>query len=255
MCCSARPHSGVGACASQTSGRRCASAIGRSRIAFPPTSRCRPCGSSSIRCSSNCPRASRGCTPPPAARRSRLGADGVLEESRSAPRGQHRRGVLQRRAEAGEAARPPVARALHRRRRCSRRGPVTGSTPHHGPDFPPPTPSSSNLLERDQLGESGRDVCHTVFCCTRPGSRPEQGADFAEGLVRCVVYNGDEQVTRQECRWLCVGDALSLEAAHGSRVRAWPARDSVRNGDARLAVAGVSDELRHPRPSYIQSTI
>src|SRR5690242_13769576 len=69
----------------------------------------------------------------------------------------------------------------------------------------------------DQLGELGRDVCHRVFCSTEAASRAEQGADFAESFVRRLVHNGDELVTRQECRKLFVGDALSLETAQQRR--------------------------------------
>jgi hypothetical protein len=62
----------------------------------------------------------------------------------------------------------------------------------------PATPAME--LRGDQLGELGRDVCHRISCSIQAASRAEQGADFAESFVRRAVHNGDEQVTRQECR-------------------------------------------------------
>ena len=49
------------------------------------------------------------------------------------------------------------------------------------------------VLRGDQLGELGRDVCHRIFRSTQAGSRAEQGAYFAESLVRRAV---DELITR-----------------------------------------------------------
>ena len=57
-------------------------------------------------------------------------------------------------------------------------------------------------LERDEFSEFGRDVCHRVFCRTQAATRAEQGADFAESFVGRIVYDGDEHVTRPECRQL-----------------------------------------------------
>ena len=77
-------------------------------------------------------------------------------------------------------------------------------------------------LEGDQLGELGRDVCHRLFCSAQAGSRGEQGADFAESFIRRVVHDGNEPVTREECRKFFVGDALCWgggAAAQGSPAR------------------------------------
>ena len=72
-------------------------------------------------------------------------------------------------------------------------------------------------LEGDQLGELGRDVCHRLFCGAQAASRAKQGADFAESFIRRVVHDGNEQVTREECRKFFVGDALCWEAAQQRR--------------------------------------
>ena len=61
----------------------------------------------------------------------------------------------------------------------------------------------------NQLGDLGRDVRHWIFCSVQAASRGEQGADIAESFIRRVVHDGNELVTRQECRKLFVGDALS----------------------------------------------
>ncbi len=53
-----------------------------------------------------------------------------------------------------------------------------------------------SLLDGDQLGELGRDVCHRIFCSTQAASRAEQRTDFAESFVRRAMHDGDEQVTR-----------------------------------------------------------
>ena len=46
-------------------------------------------------------------------------------------------------------------------------------------------------LDGDQLGELGRDVGHRIFCSVQAVSRGEQGADFAESVVRRAVHNRD----------------------------------------------------------------
>jgi hypothetical protein len=82
-----------------------------------------------------------------------------------------------------------------RRSRCSLAfAAVDVSLCHVGPAIP------GIELWGDQLGELGRDVCQRVFCSTQAASRAEQGADFAERFVGRVVHNGDELVTRKECR-------------------------------------------------------
>jgi hypothetical protein len=65
-------------------------------------------------------------------------------------------------------------------------------------DVGPTTPAIE--LKGDQLGELGRDFCHSIFSSIQAGSRSEHGADFAESFVRCTVHNGNELVTRQEYR-------------------------------------------------------
>ena len=55
-------------------------------------------------------------------------------------------------------------------------------------------------LEGNQLGEFGRGICHRIFCSVQAASRAEQRADFAESLVRRVVHDRNQQLTRQECR-------------------------------------------------------
>src|SRR5450759_1248891 len=72
-------------------------------------------------------------------------------------------------------------------------------------------------LEGDQLRELGRDGCHRLFCSAQAPSRAEQGTDFAESFIRRVVHDGNEQITRQECRKLLVGDAFCCEAAQQRR--------------------------------------
>jgi hypothetical protein len=51
-------------------------------------------------------------------------------------------------------------------------------------------------LVSDELGELGRDICHRIFCSVQAASRAEQRADFAESVIRRVVHDGNEPVTR-----------------------------------------------------------
>ena len=53
-----------------------------------------------------------------------------------------------------------------------------------------------SLLDGNQLGELGRDICHRIFCSVQAASRAEQRADFTESFIRRVVHDGNEQVTR-----------------------------------------------------------
>jgi len=64
-------------------------------------------------------------------------------------------------------------------------------------------------LHGHQLGELRGDVCHRIFCSTEAGSRAEQGADCGELRTSSRAQWG-RVVTRQECRKLFVGYALSL---------------------------------------------
>jgi hypothetical protein len=57
------------------------------------------------------------------------------------------------------------------------------------------------------------DVCHRLFCGAQATSRGEQGANFAESFIRRLVHNGNETLTREECRKFFVGDAFCWEAA------------------------------------------
>ncbi len=58
------------------------------------------------------------------------------------------------------------------------------------------TETHLSLLDGDQFGELGRDVCHRRFCSTQTASRAKQGANLAESFIRRAVHDGHEQVTR-----------------------------------------------------------
>ncbi len=60
-------------------------------------------------------------------------------------------------------------------------------------DFPE---ARLSLLDGDQVGELGRDVCHQRFYSAQAASRAEQGAYLPEGFIRRVMHDGNEQVTR-----------------------------------------------------------
>jgi|GEM_PF-1729169 len=59
------------------------------------------------------------------------------------------------------------------------------------------------LLDGDQLGELGRDVCHRIPCRTQVASRAEQRADFTEGFIRRIVHNRNKLVSRELCIYPC----------------------------------------------------
>ncbi len=52
------------------------------------------------------------------------------------------------------------------------------------------------MLEGNQLGEFGRDICHRIFCCVQTTSGAEQGADFTESFKRRTVNDGNKQIPR-----------------------------------------------------------
>ncbi len=79
------------------------------------------------------------------------------------------------------------------------------------------TGSPAIELEGDQLGELGRDVCHRLFCGAQAAPRGEHGANFAESFIRRLVHNGNETLTREECRKFFVGDAFFWEAEQQRR--------------------------------------